>query len=130
MFQETFKNFNINFNALNEKSTFSSGDPVTGHVTFDLSKDTKISSISMHLKGEANVHWTTGGGGGRKRRRQRRSHSAKLEFFDLKAVLMQTNSSMHSLDWVGATLTIISSKSHGEPKYCLFSHSKRRLCDT
>lgn len=91
MFQETFKNFNINFNALNERNTVSSGDLLTGQVSFDLSKDTKINSISIRFKGEASVQWSTSSG-------------SELQYFDLKAVIMQTNSSMHSLYLFGCII--------------------------
>lgn len=98
MFQQTVKNFNINFNVLNERNTFSSGDLIAGHISFDLTKETKITSITMALTGRANVHWSTGGGGSGKRRRRRRNHTAKLEFFNFKTVIMQENSGMRSLD--------------------------------
>ncbi|KAK5932682.1 hypothetical protein CgunFtcFv8_004366 [Champsocephalus gunnari] len=88
MFQNTVKNFKINFNALNQGNTFSSGDVMTGHISFDLTKETKISSITMTLTGKANVHWSTGGG----KKRRRRHYSAKLDFFDLKSVIVQQNS--------------------------------------
>ncbi|XP_071396013.1 arrestin domain-containing protein 3-like [Centroberyx affinis] len=91
MFQQTFKNFNINLNALNERNTLSSGDLVTGQIFFDLTKPTNINSITLALKGEAHVHWSTGGGGSRKRRRRRRHYSAKLEFFNFKSDIVQRN---------------------------------------
>ncbi|XP_040898458.1 arrestin domain-containing protein 3-like isoform X2 [Toxotes jaculatrix] len=93
MFQQTFKNFNINYNSLNENNTFSSGDQITGHISFDLTKQTKITSIAMTLTGKASVHWSSGGhGGGRRRRSRRRHFSAKLEFFNLRNVLIQEQS--------------------------------------
>ncbi|KAI4819978.1 hypothetical protein KUCAC02_027978 [Chaenocephalus aceratus] len=88
MFQDTVKNFKINFNALNQGNTFSSGDVMTGNISFDLTKETKISSITMTLTGKANVRWSTGGG----KKRRRRPYSAKLDFFDLKSVIVQQNS--------------------------------------
>ncbi|XP_070761240.1 arrestin domain-containing protein 3-like [Enoplosus armatus] len=94
MFQQTVKNFNITFNVLNEGHTFSSGDQMTGHISFDLTKATKITSITMALSGRANVHWSTGGGGRRKRRRRRRHYSAKLDFFNFKSVILQDNSAI------------------------------------
>ncbi|XP_075955557.1 arrestin domain-containing protein 3-like [Anarhichas minor] len=89
MFQQTIKNFKINFDVLNENTSFSSGDLITGHVSFDLTKETKITSISMALTGRANVHWSTGGGGGRRRRRNRRHHTANLDFFNFNNVIVQ-----------------------------------------
>ncbi|XP_029960753.1 arrestin domain-containing protein 3-like [Salarias fasciatus] len=83
MFQSTFKNFNFNFNSSNEGNTVSSGDLLTGHISFDLTKPTKIRSITMSLTGGVRVYWSTGSG------KNRRSHSARLTFFDLKTVLQQ-----------------------------------------
>ncbi|XP_071755861.1 arrestin domain-containing protein 3-like [Centroberyx gerrardi] len=91
MFQQTFKNYNINFNALNERNTFSSGDLITGQIFFELTKPTKINSITLALTGKAHVHWSSSGGGSRKRRRQRRNFSAKLEFFNIKRDIVQGN---------------------------------------
>ncbi|XP_068461514.1 arrestin domain-containing protein 3-like [Clinocottus analis] len=88
MFQATIKNFNLNFNALNEKNSFSAGDLITGHISFDLTKETKITSVAMALTGRANVHWSTGGGG---KKRRRRHYSAKLDFFNFKSVIVQEN---------------------------------------
>ncbi|XP_018525225.1 arrestin domain-containing protein 3 [Lates calcarifer] len=90
MFEQTFKNFQINFSALNERNTFSSGDPITGQISFELTKETKITLMTVKLTGKADVHWSSGGGGGR-RGRQRRHYSAKLNFFDFKNVIMQEN---------------------------------------
>ncbi|XP_040052305.2 arrestin domain-containing protein 3 [Gasterosteus aculeatus] len=92
MFLQSIKNVNINFNALNEKCSFSSGDLVTGHVSFDLSKETNITLIEMAMAGKASVHWSTGGSGGRRRRRHRRHYAAELDFFKFKSVIAQRNS--------------------------------------
>ncbi|XP_034396776.1 arrestin domain-containing protein 3-like [Cyclopterus lumpus] len=93
MFQQTIKDFNLNFNALNEKNSVSEGDLMTGHISFVLTKPTKITSVAMALAGTANVHWSTGGGGGRRRRR-RRHYSAKLDFFNFQSVIVQDNSAV------------------------------------
>ncbi|KAM7391780.1 hypothetical protein PAMP_022438 [Pampus punctatissimus] len=104
MFEETFKNFKISFTALNERNTFTSGDVITGNISFDLTKEKNITSITITLTGKAEVSWSTsgggGGGGGRRGGRRRRSrnssrrkhYSAKLEFFNLKNIIMQENS--------------------------------------
>ncbi|KAM7019103.1 arrestin domain-containing protein 3-like [Tautogolabrus adspersus] len=86
MFQQTIKNFNININPLNERNTVSSGDLVTGHISFELTKQTNLTSITMAMKGKAHVQWSTGGGG---KRRRKRHISANLVFFDLKGVILQ-----------------------------------------
>lgn len=46
----------------------------------------------MRLKGNANVHWTAGGGGGKRETRKR--YSARLDFFDLKGVILQEDGGM------------------------------------
>ncbi|CAJ1068485.1 arrestin domain-containing protein 3-like [Xyrichtys novacula] len=89
MFQSTIKNFSIQFNPLNERNTVSGGDLVTGHISFELTKQTKITSITMAMKGKANVHWTRGGGG---KNKSRRHYSARLDFFNLKSAILQENS--------------------------------------
>ncbi len=93
MFQQTVKNFTINFNALNQLSSFTSGDLITGQISFELTKETKVTSITMELRGKAKVHWSTGGGGKRNRRRH---HHAKLDFFRLQSVILQENSGMRA----------------------------------
>ncbi|XP_047449096.1 arrestin domain-containing protein 3-like isoform X2 [Mugil cephalus] len=91
MFQKTFKNFNINFNMLEGRRAFSSGDLINGDVCFDLTEKTKITSITMSLKGLVHVHWSTGSSGGRKRRSTRRTFSAKLILFELKSDIFHNN---------------------------------------
>ncbi|XP_054629486.1 arrestin domain-containing protein 3-like [Dunckerocampus dactyliophorus] len=81
MFAKTFKDFTINFN---DKNTFSSGDLMTGQISFELPKATKISSISMCLTGRVNVHWSSGGG----KKRNRRHYNAKIAFFNLKSMIL------------------------------------------
>ncbi|XP_037339405.2 arrestin domain-containing protein 3-like [Pungitius pungitius] len=92
MFLHSIKNLNINFNDVKWTGRFSSGDLITGHVSFDLSKETNITLIEVAMAGKANVHWSTGGGGGGKRRRNRRHYAAKLDFFNFKSVIVQRNS--------------------------------------
>lgn len=90
MFEQIIKNFNINFNTSNERGTFSSGDEVAGHIAFDLTKETKINSINMQLRGKAHVHWSTGG-------KKKRQISAKLDFFTLRSSIVPERSGKHSL---------------------------------
>uniref|UniRef100_A0A3Q2VAW5 Arrestin C-terminal-like domain-containing protein n=1 Tax=Haplochromis burtoni TaxID=8153 RepID=A0A3Q2VAW5_HAPBU len=61
MFEQTIRNFKINFIRHDGRNSFSSGDQIIGHISFDLTKETKITSITMRLKGNVNVHWTAGG---------------------------------------------------------------------
>ncbi|XP_030647698.1 arrestin domain-containing protein 3-like [Chanos chanos] len=90
MFGETFKNFTINFNALNPRASFSSGDVLSGQIQFELTKDTKVHSITLCLEGGAKVSWTTRRRG-RKGRTRTQVHSARLEFFKFKHALLQEN---------------------------------------
>ncbi|XP_054467728.1 uncharacterized protein LOC129101820 [Anoplopoma fimbria] len=113
MFQQTIKNFNINFEGVNERNSFSCGDLMTGHVSFELTKETKITSISLALTGKAKVHWTTSSGSGKKRRR--RQHTAKLDYFNFKCVLMQENNA------VGGTGTFQRGR-HVYPFTCQLPH--------
>uniref|UniRef100_A0A3P9CBS5 Arrestin domain-containing protein 3 n=1 Tax=Maylandia zebra TaxID=106582 RepID=A0A3P9CBS5_9CICH len=87
MFEQTIRNFKINFIRHDGRNSFSSGDQIIGHISFDLTKETKITSITTRLKGNVNVHWTAGGGGGKQETRKR--YSARLDFFDLKGVILQ-----------------------------------------
>lgn len=87
MFQQTFQNFKFNFNSLNEGNVVSGGDLITGHISFDLTKQTKITSITMAVKGAAEVRWTAGGG----KKKQKRVYSAKVSYFDFKTDLSRDN---------------------------------------
>ncbi|XP_068594811.1 arrestin domain-containing protein 3-like [Brachionichthys hirsutus] len=96
MFQQTVKNFNISFSALNERNSFSGGDLITGQISFELTKQTRVDVITMALTGKASVAWSVSGGGGRRGRgrgrrgrRGRRQRVANLEFFKLKSVIDQ-----------------------------------------
>ncbi|KAM9394460.1 arrestin domain-containing protein 3-like isoform 2-T2 [Pholidichthys leucotaenia] len=85
MFEKKFRNFHIEFDGQDGGNTFSSGDMVTGRIWFDLSRETKIISITMRLKGWARVHWSEGHG------KHRRRRHAKLDFFDLKGIILHEN---------------------------------------
>lgn len=52
------KELKVVYEALNEEGTFSAGDTIAGTVTFTLTKDTKVKSVWVKLKGDANVRWT------------------------------------------------------------------------
>ncbi|XP_076587325.1 arrestin domain-containing protein 3-like [Chaetodon auriga] len=79
------KDFTLTHEALNEEDTFSEGDPVSGTVTFTLSKDTKVKSLFIKAKGEARVHWTEGSGDNKK------SYSAHRRYFKVKEYLLGEN---------------------------------------
>ncbi|KAA8592334.1 hypothetical protein FQN60_017789 [Etheostoma spectabile] len=52
------KSFSVGYNPINHSDIFTSGDCITGHITLELSKDCKIGSLSVKLKGKAQVKWT------------------------------------------------------------------------
>ncbi|XP_056320354.1 arrestin domain-containing protein 3 [Danio aesculapii] len=54
----TIRNFAIEYDALNDRNTFSNGDTLTGRVIVEVSKQTKITSLTVQAKGKANVAWT------------------------------------------------------------------------
>lgn len=86
MFQKTLENFSIHFNVTNGRNAFSSGDLITGHFSFDLTKESNITYVMVAVAGKAEVHWSTGGGGKKSRRRH---YSAKLEFFNIRSTILQ-----------------------------------------
>uniref|UniRef100_A0A3B3BKV6 Arrestin C-terminal-like domain-containing protein n=1 Tax=Oryzias melastigma TaxID=30732 RepID=A0A3B3BKV6_ORYME len=52
------KSLTIEYDSLNEEGTFSEGDIMTGIVTLTLRKDTKVKSLFVKLKGDADVFWS------------------------------------------------------------------------
>lgn len=48
------------YNVPNPEETFSEGDPVGGAVSFTLTKESKVKSILVTLKGDASVSWEEG----------------------------------------------------------------------
>ncbi|XP_076015975.1 arrestin domain-containing protein 3-like [Genypterus blacodes] len=115
MFQSKFKNFNINIDALDDRNTCSSGARLTGQISFTLSKETKISSIGLRLRGNVKVRWTTGGGGSRRRRRSRKVYSAKVHLFDLKDAIVQESGAIR-------TPIVLKPGTHVYPFTCQIPH--------
>ncbi|KTG46397.1 hypothetical protein cypCar_00003990 [Cyprinus carpio] len=51
-------NFAIEYDALNDRNTFSNGDTLLGRVIMEVSKETKIKALTVKVKGKADVSWT------------------------------------------------------------------------
>ncbi|XP_026105762.1 arrestin domain-containing protein 3-like [Carassius auratus] len=52
------RNFAIEYDALNDRNTFSNGDTLVGRVIMEVSKETKIKALTFKVKGKADVSWT------------------------------------------------------------------------
>ncbi|XP_026177292.1 arrestin domain-containing protein 3-like isoform X2 [Mastacembelus armatus] len=79
------KDFGLTYEALNEEGTFSEGDTLTGTISFALTKEIKVKSLFVKVKGDANVHWTEGSGD------DERSYSAHRRYFKVKEYLIAEN---------------------------------------
>ncbi|XP_047447594.1 arrestin domain-containing protein 3-like [Mugil cephalus] len=79
------KDFSLTYEAINEDITFSVGDTITGTVTFNLTKDTKIKSVLVKVKGDANVRWTE------LNLTHKSTFTAHIRYFKLKEYLVAEN---------------------------------------
>ncbi|XP_028313776.1 arrestin domain-containing protein 3-like [Gouania willdenowi] len=62
MFSNTIKSLTVGYNPIGKSNVFSSNDCISGRVTLALVKECKVQSLSIKLKGKAEVHWTEGFG--------------------------------------------------------------------
>ncbi|KAM9744115.1 arrestin domain-containing protein 3-like [Menidia menidia] len=53
----TIKSFEIEYDAINSKNTFTNGDTINGRIIVETSKETKIQSLLFMAKGKARVCW-------------------------------------------------------------------------
>uniref|UniRef100_A0A673NH77 Arrestin domain-containing protein 3-like n=1 Tax=Sinocyclocheilus rhinocerous TaxID=307959 RepID=A0A673NH77_9TELE len=52
------KDISVTYNPINQSNTFTSGDYIAGQVILDVAKGTQIQSLSVKIKGKAEVFWT------------------------------------------------------------------------
>ena len=74
------KDLTLTYEALNKQDVFTSGDTVTGLVTFILTKETKFKSLVVKITGEGSVHWTHGVGDDRRTYRDHRRYIRVKEY--------------------------------------------------
>lgn len=79
------KELKLIYEVLNKEDTFSAGDTVEGAVAFTLTKETKVKSLLVKIKGEARVHWTEGSGDNKS------SYSDYRRYFKVKEYLVEEN---------------------------------------
>ncbi|XP_038132125.1 arrestin domain-containing protein 3-like [Cyprinodon tularosa] len=54
----TIKNLQIEYDAINNRNTFSNGDTINGRIILEVSKETKVQSLLFIGKGNARVCWS------------------------------------------------------------------------
>ncbi|XP_016418762.1 arrestin domain-containing protein 3-like isoform X1 [Sinocyclocheilus rhinocerous] len=54
----TVKNISVTYNPINQSNTFTSGDFISGQVILEVAKDTQMQSLSVKIKGKAEVCWS------------------------------------------------------------------------
>lgn len=52
------KNISVTYNPISQSNTFTSGDFISGQVILDVAKDTQMQSLSVKIKGKAEVCWS------------------------------------------------------------------------
>ncbi|KAK0147290.1 Arrestin domain-containing protein 3 [Merluccius polli] len=121
----------LDYDLPNAKRGFSEGDNIKGTLTFELKNDTKVESVFVKAKGEANVRWTEGNGD--------RSYNSRQRFFKVKCYVTPPNSKgktsatwKHNLGYTlcyrKAFIDIISwLQYHRRPMILLFSNLHRSL---
>uniref|UniRef100_A0A3B3BHH7 Arrestin C-terminal-like domain-containing protein n=1 Tax=Oryzias melastigma TaxID=30732 RepID=A0A3B3BHH7_ORYME len=53
----TIKSFSVAYDPINQSNVFTRGDVISGQVTLELKKESKIESLCVKLKGKAQVKW-------------------------------------------------------------------------
>ncbi|XP_056448385.1 arrestin domain-containing protein 3-like [Gadus chalcogrammus] len=81
--EDTVKAFSVYYNHINNEGTFTGGDWISGNIKLELSKDCKINSLYVQIKGKANVLWTEQYG------KTVVVYSSKEKFFTIKQSVIQ-----------------------------------------
>ncbi|XP_030594079.1 arrestin domain-containing protein 3-like [Archocentrus centrarchus] len=81
----SIKDLNVTFEAINEDSSYSEGDTIVGTVSFRLTRDVKVKSLSVKAKGDAKAEWTEGVG------ECQMTYKTKKRYFKLKEYLIAEN---------------------------------------
>ncbi|XP_035513994.1 arrestin domain-containing protein 2-like [Morone saxatilis] len=76
------KSFSVGYNPINKSNIFASGNQITGQITLELEKECKIDSLSVKLKGKAEVSWTENYG------RTTVRYHAKDKYFSIKQFII------------------------------------------
>uniref|UniRef100_A0A3B4UUT7 Arrestin domain-containing protein 3-like n=1 Tax=Seriola dumerili TaxID=41447 RepID=A0A3B4UUT7_SERDU len=77
------KSFSVGYNPINKSDIFTSGDRLTGQITLELASISKIYSLSVKLKGKAEVKWTENYG------KTSVTYHNKEKYFSIKQFLIQ-----------------------------------------
>lgn len=54
----TIKKFFIEYDAVNNRNTFTNGDTINGRIILEVSKETKVQWLLFIAKGKASVRWS------------------------------------------------------------------------
>ncbi|KAF3850935.1 hypothetical protein F7725_012707 [Dissostichus mawsoni] len=79
----TVKHLSVDYKKVNERGTFSPGDILSGRVTVETSKETKVQSLLVKAKGKAKVTWQDQEG------QATGTHSAKKKYFYFEHIILQ-----------------------------------------
>ncbi|XP_072037735.1 arrestin domain-containing protein 3-like isoform X3 [Amphiura filiformis] len=71
----------------NNKTVYSAGEYVSGHVVVELRGDMKMRGIRVYMRGLAKVHWSESRGGGHQTGSYTKYYDAEEEYFYMKQVL-------------------------------------------
>ncbi|XP_072243160.1 arrestin domain-containing protein 3-like [Leuresthes tenuis] len=89
---DNIKNFSVEYNPINKSDVFTSGDYITGRITLELTKECKIESLCVKLKGKAEVKWTEHYG------RTTVTYHKKEKYFSVKQFFIQEGQGKNIVD--------------------------------